>query len=172
MIEERQYLKDALYDWITAIMADHERTDEVIWDEGKGVRPKAPFIELQFGTSERPGLPSYSRVDPENGEQHIYHDVEKTVTVHGFGEGSFDLLQTILDSIYVTQYKSFLKTKHLVVNKLTDVTEVGNVVDTEMEKRAKFDISVSFIRVTVDRPGWIDHVGIIPEDLPLQPINF
>jgi len=172
MIEERQFLKDALYDWVAAIVADNGRTDEVIWDEGKGVRPRAPFIELQFGGERRNGFPCFSRVNPEDGEQCIYHDAARTVTVHGFGEGSFDLLETIYDSISVSKYILLLKEKHLVVNELTSVTEVGSAVDTEMEKRAKFDITVSYIRVTVDRPGWIEHTEITPEDLPLSPIDI
>jgi hypothetical protein len=45
-------------------------------------------------------------------------------------------------------------------------------VDTEMENRAKFDITVSYIRVVVDSPGWIEHVEITPDDLPLSPIEI
>jgi hypothetical protein len=58
------------------------------------------------------------------------------------------------------------------VRKLTDVTEVGETVDTEIESRARFDIRVSFIRVITNKPGWIENVKIIPEDIPsLSPIQ-
>jgi hypothetical protein len=41
-----------------------------------------------------------------------------------------------------------------------------------MDSRAKFDIRVSFIRVVTSKPGWIEHVKIIPEDIPsLSPIE-
>lgn len=171
MNDERQFLKDALYDWIASVAADCGRTDAVVWDDGKGVRPAPPFIALQFVGGQRPGFPCYSRVNAETEEQEIYHDAVKTVTLHAFGEGAFDLLQMICDSIFMSKHKSFLKSKNLVVNKLSDVTELETEVDTEMENRAKFDISVSFIRVSVDAPGWIEHVEITPEDLPLSPIE-
>jgi hypothetical protein len=172
MTNERQFLKDALYDWIAAVAADHGGTDAVIWDDGKGTRPAPPFIALQFVGSRRPGFPCFARVDADTGEQEVFHDVEKTVTLHGFGEGAFDLLQVICDSIYMAKYRDLLKARNLVVNKVSDVTEVVTEVDTGMENRAKFDIAASFIRVTVDSPGWVEHVEITPEALPLSPMNI
>jgi hypothetical protein len=176
MIAERKFLKDALYEWIASVVSDNGRTDEVIWDNGKGVRPVPPFIALQFIGGSRPGLPSYGNVKldgSENGEQRIYVPSKKTVTLHGIGEGAFDLLQTICDSIFMNKYISFLKSKNLVINKLSDVTETGNEMDTEMENHAIFDIMVSFMRVVIDRPGWIENVEITSENLPsISPIEI
>jgi hypothetical protein len=169
MIAERRYLKNALYDWIAAVISDNGRTDEVIWDNSRGVRPVPPFIALQFIGGIRPGFPSYSNVKmggSEDGKQRIYIPSKKTVTLHGIGEGAFDLLQTICDSIYMNKYISFLKDKNLVVNKLSDVAETANEMDTEMENHAVFDITVSFIRMVIDSPGWIEYAEITPENLP------
>ena len=105
-MDERQFLKDALYDWIAAVAADNGRTDEVIWDDGKGVRPAPPFIALQFVGGQQPGFPCYSRVNAETGEQEIYHYAVKSITLHGFGECSFNFLQMICDSIYISKYKA------------------------------------------------------------------
>jgi len=169
MIEERKYLERTLAEWIEMVVADNGRKDKVIYTNKNGVRPVPPFIALQFIGGVRKGSPSRSKVNPETGEQKLYVHSEKTITLHGIGSGSFDLLQTILDSIYIGKYKSFLRKKSLVVRKLTDVTEIGEQVDTEMENRARFDIRVSFIRVVTSKPGWIDHVKIIPEDIPSLP---
>jgi hypothetical protein len=166
MITERQYLKEALYDWIASVAADNGRTDEVIFENEKGVRPKPPFIAVQFIGGRRQGFPSRTRVDPATGKQRLHALSEKTVTLHGIGEGSFDLLQTILDSIYIGKYSSLLRRRNLVVNKITDVTELGAELDTEWENRAVFDIRVSFIRVITNTPGWIEHAEIASDDHP------
>jgi hypothetical protein len=166
MIEEREYIKAALYDWIALVVADNGRTDEVIFDNEKGVRPKPPFIAVQFVGGARPGFPSRTKVNPATGEQRILAPSAKTVTLHGIGTGSFDLLQTICDSIFIGKYIYLLKQQHLVVNKITDVTELGNELDTEMENRAKFDVKVAFIRVITNKPGWIEHVEFVSDDHP------
>jgi hypothetical protein len=164
MIAEREYIKGVLYDWIAAVVADNGRNDEVIFDNEKGVRPKPPFIAIQFVGGTRPGFPSRTKVDPVTGEQKILAPSSKTVTLHGIGTGSFDLLQTVCDSIFIGKYISLLKHQNLVVNKITDVTELGNELDTEMENRARFDVRVTFIRVITNTPGWIEHMKIVSDD--------
>jgi len=172
VIEERKYLEETLAEWIEKVVADNGRKDTVIYANKNGVRPPRPFIMLQFIGGKRPGSPSRTKVNPKTGEMELYAHSEKTITVHGIGSGSFDLLQTILDSIFIGKYKSFLRKKKLVVRKLTDVNEVGEQGDTEMESRARFDIRVSFIRVVAYKPGWIEHVKVTPKDVPsLSPLE-
>jgi hypothetical protein len=173
MIAEREYLKEALYDWIAAVVADNGRSDEVIFDNEKGVRPKPPFIAIQFLGGARPGFPSRTRVNPETGEQKILAPSTKTVALHGIGTGSFYLLQTICDSIFIGKYISLLKQRNLVVNKINDVTELGNELDTEMENRARFDVKVAFIRVITNTPGFIEHTHIASDDhVSFKPIEI
>jgi hypothetical protein len=164
MFKEREYLEIALADWIEAVVLDNGRTDKVIYTNKNGVRPVLPFIALQFVGGGRPGFPSRTKVNPKTGEQKILAPSSKTVTLHGIGTGSFDLLQTICDSIFIGKYISLLKQRNLVVNKITDVTELGNELDTEMENRAKFDVRVAFIRVITNIPGWIEHMKIVSDD--------
>ena len=172
MIEERKYLEKTLAEWIEMVVADNGRNDKVIYVHKNGVRPVPPFIALQFIGGVRPGFPSRTKVDPRTGEQRLLAHSEKTITLHGIGAGSFDLLQTIMDSIFISKYKAFLRRKNLVVRKLTDVLEVGEAGDTMMESRARFDLRVSFIRVVTNNPGWIEHMEIIPVDIPsLSPIT-
>jgi hypothetical protein len=172
MIEERKYLEESIAEWVENIVADNGRKDKVIYTNKNGVRPIPPFIALQFVGGGRKGSPSRTKVDKETGVQKLLHHSEKTISVHGIGAGSFDLLQTILDSIYIGKYRAFLRKKNLVVRKLTDVFEVGGEVDTEMESRARFDIRVSFIRVVANKPGWIEKAKIVPDDIPsLSPMQ-
>jgi hypothetical protein len=172
MNEERKHLERTLAEWIEKVFADNGRKDKVIYANKNGVRPDPPFIMLQFIGGKRSWSPSRTKVNPETAERKYYVHSEKTITLHGIGSGSFDLLETIMDSIFIGKYKSFLRRKNLVVRKLTDVTEVGEQTDTEIMSRAKFDIRVSFIRVVTYKPGWIEKMRIIPEDIPsLAPWN-
>lgn len=172
MIQERKYLERTLAEWMEMIIADNGRKDTVMYANKNGVRPQPPFIVMQFVGGVRPGSPSRTKVNKETGEQKLYAHSEKTITLHGIGSGSFDLLQTIHDSIFIGKYVSFLRKRNLVVRKLTDVMEVGESMETEMESRARFDIRVSFIRVITNKPGWIENVRITPKDIPsLSPIE-
>jgi len=168
MIRERKYIEDSIVEWLEAIIADNGRKDTVVLSNQNGVRPPTPFIAIQFIGGGRPGQPFRSRVNPETEEQKLYAPSNKTLALHGIGEGSFDLLQTILDSIYIAKYRTMLKRKRLVVNKITDVTEVGNALDTVMESRARFDIRVSFIRVVTTKPGFIEHMELYADNRPSE----
>ena len=171
MICERKYLEETIAQWIETVIADNGRSEEVIYMDKNGVRPPPPFIALQFLGGSRPGFPSRTKVG-ETGERKFYAHSEKTISVHGVGEETFDLLQIILDSIYTGKYKSFLCRKNLVVRKLTDVSQTGSEIDGEIESRCRFDIHVSFIRVVTEKPGWIENVTITPEGKPsLSPIT-
>jgi hypothetical protein len=168
MFAKREYLQDALHDWIEKVLAEAEAPCEIVWDYTGGSRAKAPFIALQFIGNERPGFPYRGKVDPETGERRLHAPERVTVSINGFGESSFDRLDAICDSIFKAEYISFLKKKKLVVNKITDVHEAANEIAGVNENHGLFDISVSFIRIITENPGWIEHVGV-KTDLPANP---
>lgn len=178
MIDERQYLKDTLYDWVEAIVRDNGRTDEVIWRGDNGVRPRSPFIAVELVGGSRPGRPWRSRikVNPDNpedmGEQTLIQPAKKTLTMYGFGEGSFDLLETIRDSIYLDEYSTMLAQRGLVILKALDVTGAGSEIDGVIEAQPRFDFIVVFNRVFTDTPGWIEHVTVKTDDLPMKPVEI
>jgi hypothetical protein len=177
MINERQYLKEALYDWVEAVVKDNGRTDPVIWRDTGGVRPTPPFVSMEILGGSRPGHPWKSRVkiDPENpedmGEQTIVQPSKKTVTLYGFGEGAADLLEAIRDSIWMEAYSSMLEQKGLVIQQANDVANIGSEMDGVMENQCHFDFTVAFNRVITDRPGWIEHAKVASDDLPMKPIE-
>lgn len=178
MINERQYIKDALYDWVDAVVKANGRTDEVIWRDDNGTRPIAPFISIEIIGGSRRGFPwkSLVKFDPENpddpGGQIIMQPAKKTLTMYGFGEGAFDLLETIRDSMYLDEYRNMLVRKGLAITKSFDVTGVGFEMDGVREAQPHFDFVVVFNRVITDKPGWIEHVTIETDDLPMKPITI
>jgi hypothetical protein len=178
MIIERQYLKDSLYDWVDAVVKDNGRTDEVTWRYDNGPRPAAPFISIEIVGGSRPGHPWKGKVKPNNpddpndlGKQIIMQPGKKTLAMYGFGEGSYDLLETIRDSVALDKYINMLAQKGLVIEQAMDVTGMPAEMDGVMEYQPHFDFVVVFNRVFTDKPGWIEHVVITPDGLPIGPIE-
>jgi hypothetical protein len=157
---QRKYLQNALYDWIAKVLADEGATCEIVWDYTGGPRAKAPFIALQMIGGSRPGFPWKGKVNAETGERKLAAPIRVTVSIHGYGESSFDKLDAIFDSIFKAEYISFLKAKKLVVNKITDVHEAINEIANKNENHGLFDIAVTFIRVIIEKSGWIERVDI------------
>jgi hypothetical protein len=189
MIDERQYIKDAIYDWVEAVVQAAGRTDEVIWRDDNGPRPVSPFISIEIVGGSRRGRPWKSPVRPatqvppgvdeqgfeyppeDMGVQTIMQPAKKTLTMYGFGEGSFDLLETIRDTVYLDDYRNLLGQKGLAVTHTFDVTGVGFEIAGVREMQPHFDFVVAFNRVITDKPGWIEHVHIEAENLPMKPIE-
>jgi len=164
VINERQYLKDTLYDWVAAVVAETGRTDQVIWRNENGPRPVPPFISIEFTGSQTPGMPNYSLVkikgQKDDGEQEIRQFMRKALTMHAFGEGAVDLLETIKASIFREKYVAMLYKAGLVIPQVLDVTETPAPQSNEIESGAFFDFVVTFVRVVTDVPGWIGSVRI------------
>jgi hypothetical protein len=174
VINERQYIKEAIYDWVAAIVTEEGRTDPVVWDNEKGPRPMAPFIALKFVGGSTPGFPNYSRVKTsghDNGVQLVRQFVRKALTMYAFGEGAIDLLETVKASIYQEAYIAMLARKGLVIPNALDVTEGPEVQSTEIENSAFFDFWVTYIRIIEDVPGWIGSVNIT-SDTPMDDITI
>jgi hypothetical protein len=176
VIQERQYIKDSLYDWAAAVVAEEGRTDPVIWDHDDGPRPVAPFISLEFTGGGTPGFPNYGKVvlkkkpdgtpdGKDDGKQLIRQFVRKALTMYAFGEGAIDLLETIKASIYREQYMAMLSRKGLVIPNALDVTESPAVRGTDTENCAFFEFWITYIRVIEDVPGWIGSVDISSDNL-------
>ena len=180
MIDERRYLQDALYDWVAAVVEEMGRTDEVIWRDGKGVRPVPPFIAIEFVGSQTLGLPNYSMVEVneiekgvfDDGVQKISQPVRKTLTMYAFGQGCIDLLETVKASIYRQKYIDFLYRKNLVIPDVLDVIEGADARGNEIESSAHFDFVVTFIRVITDDPGWIERVDMTNKLRPGEVIHI
>jgi len=179
VINERQYIKEAIYDWVAAVVAEEGRTEPVVWDHEDGPRPTAPFISLEFTGSSTPGTPDYSlvNVDPENpesgGTQVISRPVRRALTMYAFGEGALDLLETIKASYERDAYVQMLTKRGLVIPYALEVREnpaVHGGVKTEVS--ALFEFYVTYTRVIEDSPGWIETVHINPPvDLPMEEIT-
>jgi len=167
VIDERQYLKDSLYDWAAAVVAETGRNDPVVWRNENGPRPVPPFISIEFTGSQTPGMPDYGSVETkgqeDDGVQEIRQFVRKAMTMYGYGEGAIDLLETIKASVYKDKYAAMLYKAGLVIPQVLDVMETPAPKSNEIENSAFFDFVVTFIRVVTDVPGWIGGIRMSSE---------
>jgi hypothetical protein len=175
MINERQYIKDAIYDWAAAVIAEEGMTDPVIWDHDDGPRPEAPFISLTFTGTSTPGSPNYRMVEvtPENpgGVQTISRFVRRSLTMYAFGKRAMDLLETVKASIEREVYIEMLAKKGLAIPQALDVRENPNIYSGSTEEAAIFEFYLTYTRVITDSPGWIETVDITPEKIPMGKIT-
>jgi len=160
VINERLYLQEALYDWVAAVVEESGRTDEVIWRNGTGPRPVAPFISIEFVGSETPGTPNYGRVNAKDGKREIRQYVRRTMAMYGFGESANDLLEYVRSSIWFAECIYLLKRKGLVINDATEVKELPQELSKDVESCAFFEFVLTYKRILTDKPGWIESVEI------------
>jgi hypothetical protein len=179
MVNERQYIKRAIFDWVIAILEEDGRAETAIWDYDDGPRPEPPFISLEFTGINSPGHPDFSMVDvdPKNpldmGTRTITQYIKRALTMYAFGEGALDLLEVIKTSIYMEKYCQMLNEKGLVILKALEVIENPATRDgIKTEQNALFDFYVTYMRVIKDdSSGWIESVHINPpENLPMEEI--
>jgi hypothetical protein len=178
VINERQYIKEAIYDWVSAVVSEEGRTDPVIWDHDDGTRPVPPFVSIEFIGTHTPGSPNYSmiEVDPENpaddGVQEISRFVRRALTMYAFGESALDLLETIKASIDKDAYITMLRKKGLAIPEAFEVTEhPANRSGISTENAAFFEFYVTYTRIITDTPGWIETVEIYPHGIPMEEIT-
>ena len=155
-----EQVQDALYDWIAAVLAEKGFSCAIVWEINRGVRPKEPFISLQMIGGSRCSFPWKSRVIKETGERKTLFDMRKTVSIHGWGERALERLDEIADSISADTYRAMLRKSGIVVNKITNVTLSAQDIANETETHGYFDIAVTYIRVVIEKVGWIENVGI------------
>jgi hypothetical protein len=169
MIAERQYIKDNLYDFFAAILADQGIDMPLIYDNGNGTRPLAPFLMIGFRSTVTPGMPNYSGVDTKDGKeiQSITQYVRRNMTMYGFGERAIDALETIKSQLNVGRWVDTLRLKQLVIPQVFETVESPQAFETSRENGASFDFDLTYLRVIGTEPGYITDVNTV-----IEPDNF
>jgi hypothetical protein len=166
MIAERQYIKENLYDFFTALLAAQGIVDiPFIYDNENGPRPKAPFLMLEFRSTVNPGMPDYSRVRLAGGTetQYITQHTRRNMTMYGFGERAIDVLETIKSQLNADIWADELRKRNLVIPQTMETVESPQAFETVRENGASFDFDLTYIRVIETDPGYIENVGLNPD---------
>jgi hypothetical protein len=165
MIAERQYIKDNLYDFFTALLEAQGITDiPLIYDNENGPRPKAPFLMLEFRSTVSPGMPDYSRVGLADGTeiQRITQHTRRNMTMYGFGERAIDVLETVKGQLNADIWVDKLRKRNLVIPQTMETLESPQAFETSRENGASFDFDLTYIRVIETDPRYIETVGLEP----------
>jgi len=159
MIEERQYIKDTLFDFFTEILeAQGIANVPIIWANENGPRKEAPFLMIEFRSTVNPGTPDYSKVNTDNGEeiQRVTQHTRRNMTMYGFGERAIDVLETIKSQLNIDEWVDNLRKKNLVIPLVMETIEQPQAFDTVQENGASFDFDLTYLRVIETNPGHID----------------
>ncbi len=163
MITERQYIKDNLWEFFDELLKANGIDDvPLIWSNENEPRPESPFLMLEFRSTVSLGMPDYSRVSIQNGKesQRITQNIRRNMTMHGFGERSIDVLETIKSQLNINEWADKLRIRNLVIPQTMETLENSRSSDTAAESGASFDFYLTYIRVVETNPGYIEDVGI------------
>jgi len=168
MISERQYIKDNLYDFFEELLLAQGITDKdipIIYSNQNGLRPKAPFLMIDFRSTVMPGTPDFSKVSvgDEKDVQRITQHVRRNMTMYGFGERAIDTLETIKTMLNVDLWVDKLRERYLTIPQTFETIESPQSMDTVRENGASFDFDLTYIRVIETDPGYIDDVELVPD---------
>ncbi|GHU34501.1 hypothetical protein FACS1894172_14860 [Spirochaetia bacterium] len=163
MRQEREIIKDALFDIFTGIIAQAGEQIPVIFEEDAGTRPKAPFLAIQLRTAVGVGSLNFSnRVELDAGHPDGYEEVSqpirRSMTCHGFGKRSLDMLGYIKTQLETDVWADALLQYHLVIPRTFDVVETARDMSVVTEIQGSFDFDLTYIRVSITSPGYIEHV--------------
>lgn len=165
MITERQYIKDNLYEFFEELLQAQDITAiPLIYDNEDGTRPKAPFLMLSFRSTVAPGMPDYSKVNPdgENEVQRMTQHTRRNMTLYGFGEKAIDVLETVKAQLNADIWVDKLRKRNLVIPQTMETLESPQVFETSRENGASFDFDLTYLRVVETSPGYIETVELNP----------
>lgn len=165
VIEERQYIKDNLYDFFIEILQAQGIVFPLIYGNQNGPRPPAPFLMLMFRSTVTPGTPDYSGVDVSGGNevQRVTQHTRRNMTMYGFGERAIDILETIKSQLNLDEWVDKLRSRNLVIPQVMETIESPQGFDTAQENGASFDFDLTYLRVLETAPGYINDFGLNPD---------
>ncbi|GHV79127.1 hypothetical protein AGMMS49944_09180 [Spirochaetia bacterium] len=174
MINERQYLKDNLYDVFAAILEEEGCALQIIFEDQNGTRPPAPFLSIKFGPTVGQGATmNFTRVKlpvtdgvadtDADGVQTASQPFRRTMTCYGFGEAAQDVLETLRAQLQIDKWVDELKRRHLVIPQVMEAIPTYSEIDVVRETAGGFDFDLTYIRVIETVPGWIEDVELTPE---------
>jgi hypothetical protein len=164
MIEERQYIKDNLYDFFAELLTALGSDIPLIYDNENGPRPKAPFLMLSFRSTVTPGMPDYGKVNLADGTetQRVTQHTRRNMTMYGFGERAIDVLEKIKSQLDADIWVDKLRKRNLVIPQTMETLESPQVFETTRENGASFDFDLTYLRVIETSPGYIEDIGFNP----------
>jgi hypothetical protein len=159
---EREWKEKNLYDFFTELLQEQGITDmPLIYGGESGVRPKPPFLMLEFRSLASLGMPERSMVsirDDGKDMQRITQHMRQSMTMYGFGESAAAALETVKAQLGADIWTDKLRLRGLVIPQLMESFESPSGFETETEKGAGFDFDLTYTRISETHPGYIEHI--------------
>ena len=163
---ERECIRKDLYEFFEDLLRDQGLADmPLIYGGENGPRPKAPFLMLDFRSVVSLGLPEKGMVTiGEDGSetQRITQHMRQHMTMHGFGERAVAALETVKAHLNADIWIDRLRMRGLVIPRTMESVESPKAFDTMREDGASFDFDLTYPRVTVTSPGYIENMELNP----------
>jgi len=163
---ERDCVMKELYEFFEEILLDSGINDvSLIYHGESGTRPKSPFLALEFRSLVSLGMPEKGmvRIGKDGSEtQRITQHMRQHMTMHGHGERAVAALETVKAQLNVDLWIDRLRLRGLVIPQAMESVESSTAFETEWEKGASFDFDLTYPRVTVTSPGYIENVELSP----------
>jgi len=128
-----------------------------IWDKPGEPRPTLPYITLNVSPS-RP----IAKVDTEYLQQDTYRynfKKEITLTVNVIADNQHILIaEKLIDSLEIPVYRAILRQGGLAIWRASPAIDISELIDTDFENRAEFDVILSYNESSEQIPGEVDDV--------------
>jgi hypothetical protein len=160
LVNEREYLKDCLYDIFKEIIGE----PELIFEHENGVRPIPPFFSLDFSNIRLLGTTPYSPPSLiEKGDKLVYatrQPVERYIILRGFGYTTEDTINSVHSALNLPSVISKLGRKGLVVSRTENVVESYSNYSEDEEVFFYLGFVLSYERIVSEETTYIESVSI------------
>lgn len=169
-MQERSYLENTLYDYFADILKDLGINLQIVYESENGVRPVPPFLSIGFNSATMLGTTPYFKPRMQETGENTYietsvQQVERSVTMRGFGASTEDVLNSIRDLLQFDAYVNKLASKSIVIKNVDSVTEASNNLSEDEETFYAMDFVVAYGRKTQLENEYIGGVNISTQGL-------
>jgi len=146
-------IEKTVYDWVDSqgLVA----SDSIVWMDQNFAKKPNPMIGLKINPGVQIGE-AYIGPPDVSGDAEIQINMDFTVSVQYFGEGSMEKILTLRDSLNKPSVRQSLRDGDVIVVNRLDAIDLSALDNSEFESRASMDILMR-----TDRSSQTDQVGVI-----------
>lgn len=157
-------LKQNLYTFFLALVP---MGMPVIWYEPNAPRPIVPYVTLFLNTTTQVNQ-DYSAPETDiNGNIFMRGDRTFTLQLQAYGGEPLNILEDIRTSIQKQTVLDALHAAGIAYNMTGIINDITSLVDSQFERRAQMDLTMTVAQRYSDNPGYFDH--LILQQIYLDP---
>lgn len=151
-------VKQTLYNWASAQVPTGM---PVIFYQPNAPRPNVPYVTLFIASVNQVNQDWSSDEADVNGEIDMHGDRQFTLQVQAYGGSDpLTLLENMRTSLQKQTVLDILRAGGVVFYSSLAINDITNLVDSQFERRAQFDVSLGIGQVYSDNPGYFNTIEI------------